>query len=94
MSPSARQIEREVEATRANLEETVEALKDKLSLGQIVDEAARYFDDTGGSRLVSNLGAQVRDNPLPLLLVGVGLASLFRFWAYRRFVFKPVTSTV
>jgi Protein of unknown function (DUF3618) len=70
MSPSARQIEREVEASRANLEETVEALKDKMSIGQIVDEAARYFDDTGGSRLVSNLGAQIRDNPLPLVLVG------------------------
>lgn len=27
-------------------------------------------------------------------LVGVGLASLFRFWAYRRFVFKPVTSQI
>jgi hypothetical protein len=76
MSPSARQIEREVEASRANLEETVEALKDKMSIGQIVDEAARYFDDTGGSRLVSNLGAQIRDNPLPLVLVGVGLAWL------------------
>lgn len=27
-------------------------------------------------------------------VVGVGLASLFRFWAYRRFVFKPATSDV
>ena len=27
-------------------------------------------------------------------LVGVGLASLFRFWAYRRFVFRPVTSEI
>ena len=43
MSSSASQIEREVEASRANVEETVEALKDKMSLGQMVDEAARYF---------------------------------------------------
>jgi len=49
MSPSAHQIEREVEASRTNLEETVEALKDKMTIGQMVDEAARYFDDTGGS---------------------------------------------
>jgi putative flippase GtrA len=27
-------------------------------------------------------------------IIGVGLASLFRFWAYRRFVFKPLTSDV
>jgi hypothetical protein len=76
MSPSARQIEREVEASRAHVEETVEALKDKMSLGQIVDEAARYFTASGGPQAMANLGAQVRDNPLPLALVGVGLAWL------------------
>jgi hypothetical protein len=36
---SASQIEREVEASRANLEDTVEALKDKMTFGQVVDEA-------------------------------------------------------
>lgn len=25
-------------------------------------------------------------------VIGVGLASMFRFWAYRRFVFRPATS--
>ena len=76
MSPSARQIEREVEASRANLEETVEALKGKMSLGQMVDEAAGYFKDSGGGEIVANLGRQMRDNPLPLALVGLGLAWL------------------
>jgi hypothetical protein len=76
MSRSASEIEREVEASRANVENTIEALKDKMSLGQIVDEAARYFKDSGGSHMVSNLGSQVRDNPLPLALVGIGLAWL------------------
>ena len=50
MNASARQIEREVEASRANLEETVEALKGKMSLGQMVDEAAGYFKESGGER--------------------------------------------
>lgn len=27
-------------------------------------------------------------------VIGVALASMFRFWAYRRFVFKPVTAPV
>jgi len=76
MSPSARQIEREVEASRANLEETVEALKGKMSLGQMVDEAAGYFKDSGGGEAVANLGRQIRDNPLPVALVGLGLAWL------------------
>lgn len=73
---SSSQIEREVEASRANVEDTVEALKDKMSIGQMVDEAARYFGNSGGSDMVSNLGAQVRDNPLPLVLIGAGIAWL------------------
>ena len=76
MSSSASQIEREVEASRANVEDTVEALKDKMSVGQMVDEAARYFGNTGGSEMVSNLAAQARDNPLPLVLIGAGIAWL------------------
>ena len=65
-----------MEATRANLEDTVEALKGKMSLGQMVDEAAGYFKDSGGSELFANLGRQMRDNPLPLALVGLGLVWL------------------
>lgn len=73
MSPTTQQIEREVETSRANVEDTVEALKGKMSLGQMVDEAARYI---GGTNMVSNLGAQVRANPIPLALVGLGIAWL------------------
>ncbi len=76
MSPSSSQIEREVEASRANLEETVEALKDKMSVGQIVDEAARYLGNSGGADILAKLGEQARANPLPLALVGIGLAWL------------------
>jgi hypothetical protein len=76
MTPATKQIEREVEASRMHVEETVDALRNKMSLGQIVDEAAHYFQGSGGNQLVSNLGAQMRDNPLPLVLVGVGLAWL------------------
>ncbi|MYZ47956.1 DUF3618 domain-containing protein [Propylenella binzhouense] len=76
MSTETDRIEREVENTRAQVEETVDALREKLSLGQMVDEAARYFQSSGGGEMVSNLGTQVRANPIPLLLVGVGLAWL------------------
>ncbi|MGQ7793303.1 DUF3618 domain-containing protein [Faunimonas sp. B44] len=76
MNRSAEEIEREVEMTRAHVEDTVEALKDKMSLGQMVDEAARYFQNSGGGEMVSNLGTQVKANPIPLMLVGVGLAWL------------------
>jgi hypothetical protein len=76
MNRSASEIEREVEATRASVEETVEALKEKMTLGQMVDEAAGYFRTSGGPQMFSNLGHQVRENPLPLALVGLGLVWL------------------
>lgn len=73
---SASQIEREVEASRANLEDTVEALKDKMSVGQVFEEASRYLGDNGGAEIMNNLIAQARANPIPLALVGVGLVWL------------------
>lgn len=76
MSRSTREIERDVERTRSDIEDTVEALRDKMSLGQIVDEAGRYLRNSGGTEAMHNLAAQARANPLPLVLVGVGLAWL------------------
>jgi hypothetical protein len=73
---SAQEIEREVEASRASVEETVAALKDKMTLGQIVDEAAHFFKGTSGGDVVSTLGTQIRANPLPVALVGIGIAWL------------------
>jgi len=76
MTRSTREIERDVERTRSDIEDTVEALRDKMSIGQIVDEAAHYFRDSGGNEALSNFAAQARANPMPLALVGIGLAWL------------------
>lgn len=76
MTESSRDIERDVEASRASIEHTVDAIRERMSLGQIVDEASRYFRNGSGSQITSRLGEQIRDNPLPLALVGVGLAWL------------------
>lgn len=76
MTRSSEEIEREAEATRQRLTETAETLRDKMSPGQIIDEMTSYFRFSNGSQMVSNLGAQVRDNPLPLALIGAGLAWL------------------
>jgi len=76
MTRSTREIERDVERTRSDIEDTVEALRDKMSIGQIVDEAAHYFRDSGGTEALSNFAAQARANPMPLALVGIGLAWL------------------
>lgn len=76
MSESSREIEREVEASRASIDNTIEAIRARMSIGQIVDEAVDYFGTSAASQATSRLGAQIRDNPLPLALVGIGIAWL------------------
>ena len=76
MSKSTNEIERDVERTRSDIEDTVEALREKMSLGQIVDEASHYLRTSGGTEAMSNLAAQAKANPMPLALVGIGLAWL------------------
>lgn len=80
MTRSPEEIEAEVEATRSELDRTVEAIKDKMSPGQLLDELVGALKGTGAgsgaSQMAVNLGNQVRDNPLPVALIGAGLAWL------------------
>lgn len=73
-SKSAAEIEREVREERAHVEETLDAIQDRLSPGQLVDQAVTYLRTSGGSDFLRNLGDSVRQNPIPIALVGVGLA--------------------
>ena len=72
-SPEA--LEREVNAERGRVAETLDALQEKMSVGNIVDDVVRSFSRYGGD-MAGNLGRQVRSNPLPLILTGIGLAWL------------------
>lgn len=73
---SSSELEREAERVRADIADTAEHLKDKMSPGQLMDEVVDYFKDGDANQLLSNLKTQVRDNPLALALVGGGLAWL------------------
>jgi hypothetical protein len=72
---SPEQLERDIAATRMEIDSTLAAIQDKLSPGQILDQALRYTKDNGG-QLAGNVGRSVRDNPIPLALVGIGLSWL------------------
>ena len=71
-------IEREVEQTRAELSGTLDALRGRLDPAQIVDQVANqamdYVRGSGGQEFARNLGTQLRDNPMPVLLIGAGIA--------------------
>ncbi len=80
---SAATIEREVDAERAKVSRTIDALQDKMSVGSIVDQVTEAVGAHGGD-VARNLGRQMRDNPLPLILTGVGLAWLMAGSGHRR----------
>lgn len=69
-------IERDLESTRARLDATIDALQQKLSPGQAVDQFITYLRDGGGAEFGRNLMRTVRDNPVPVALIGVGVAWL------------------
>jgi cell division septum initiation protein DivIVA len=73
MTRSSEEIEREVEQQRRQVEEKLTQLKDRMSLGQIVEQASHYVHGDDVRRAAGNFGRQVRDNPVALTLVVAGV---------------------
>lgn len=68
---SSTEIRQDIERTRAEMDETVDALERRLSPGQVFDEAWQLFRREG-----RGAGDVVRDHPVPLALMGLGVAWL------------------
>jgi hypothetical protein len=73
---SSAQLEREVEDSRARVNETLSEIRDRMSPGQVVDEVMAFAKNNGGADFTRNLVTQARDNPLPVVLIGAGIAWL------------------
>ena len=69
-------IERELDDTRSRLDATLGALQQKLAPGTMVDQAVEYFTEGGGVEIGRNIGRSMRDNPIPVALIGVGIGWL------------------
>lgn len=70
------QLEREAERSRAEVEETLAELRGRLRPGQIVDQLVDYARDGAGAEFYGNLKRQIAENPLPVTVIGAGLAWL------------------
>src|SRR5690242_11934041 len=70
------QLEREAERTRRELADTLEQLRARITPGQVLDQAVDYVRDSGGGEFLHNLKRQAVDNPLPVTLIGAGMAWL------------------
>jgi hypothetical protein len=73
---TSEQLEREAEATRAQIAATLDELRGRMTPGQIVDQLVDYARERGGGEFFRNFGRQVVGNPVPVTLVGAGLAWL------------------
>lgn len=71
---SSEEIRRDIEGTRADLHETVDALERKLSVGEIVDELWGRMKGGSDSSPASAVGDVIRDHPVPLAMMGTAVA--------------------
>jgi ElaB/YqjD/DUF883 family membrane-anchored ribosome-binding protein len=75
MSMDTDRLEADVQESRHRLNDTITELGSKLSPGQMLDEGIGLLQGQAG-RFAGQLGRQVRDNPLPVVLIGAGIAWL------------------
>jgi ElaB/YqjD/DUF883 family membrane-anchored ribosome-binding protein len=73
---STEQLEREAEQTRARISANLNELRARMTPGQVVDQLVDYANDSSGGMFLSNLRQRVVESPMPVVLVGAGLAWL------------------
>ena len=75
---SADEIMRETEKTRAKIKENLDSLERRVSPDEVLDQVGKAIEPArdGTVRFAHNLGAAVRENPIPAAMVGIGLGWL------------------
>ncbi|QCI11804.1 DUF3618 domain-containing protein [Pseudomonas putida] len=68
-------LEQEINAKRDRISGLVDALEQRLSPGQLVDQMLAYTKGNGGE-FCHNLGTTLKNNPVPTTLTALGLAWL------------------
>jgi hypothetical protein len=66
-------IERDLEGTRSRLNQGLNELQEKVAPRELAGDFVDYVRQGGGSEFARNLMASARRNPVPVVLVGVGL---------------------
>ena len=76
MGTQSEQLERKAQQARARLTETLKELRAGLTPGQVVDQLAGYARAGPAAEFFRNLVLEIRENPLPLTLIGAGITWL------------------
>jgi ElaB/YqjD/DUF883 family membrane-anchored ribosome-binding protein len=76
MTKTSADIEREVEETRGRIDQTVEALREKVQQPkELFDEATRVMSGAS-NKVLTTAVEQLKENPIPVALIGLGIAWL------------------
>ncbi|WP_104203862.1 DUF3618 domain-containing protein [Billgrantia saliphila] len=70
------EIEADIQRSRAHLNDTLHEIESRLSPQQLKRQAAGFLPRDTARSFFDNLGNSVRENPVPVLLTGVGLGWL------------------
>jgi len=76
MERTSEQLEQEADHTRVQLTRTLEELRARLTPGLVIEQVVDYAREGPAAEFFRNLGREVRENPLPLVLIGIGIAWL------------------
>ncbi len=70
------QLEQETEQTRAQIADTLDELRACMTPGRVLDQLADRVSDGAPAAFARNLKDQAVNNPIPVALIGAGLAWL------------------
>ncbi len=87
MSPSAQELEQEIEESRARLDLTIDRMQDRLSVSGIADDLMGTVREAEFGSVFDTALDVVRRNPLPVLLIAAGASWLA--WRMAQEVRRP-----
>ncbi|MCC5883860.1 MAG: DUF3618 domain-containing protein [Halomonas sp.] len=70
------EIENEIHQARARLDDTLHQIEVRLSPERLMNMTYDYLRQGGGERIATSLGRTIKENPLPVLVTGIGLGWL------------------
>jgi len=76
MTDSIQELERDIEESRARLDETIDRIQGRLSVSGLVDDVVGSVRNTQFGTVVDEALEIVRRNPLPVLLIAAGVGWL------------------
>ena len=76
MGRQSERLEREAEGIRSELAGSLAELRFRVTPGQIIDQLTDYARQGPAADFLRNLTREIRENPIPVLLIAIGIGWL------------------